>query len=658
MDDPNITMEEYIRLEEEKARRQGQTFDWQIATYGRMEYFEEKDDSFTNLDTEYPAIVFDNTSDEAISWEPTVEGYDEGIIHSYEHRLEMIFRTEVNRVHVLDFAGLTDGMRQTLADRLSMVYIRDNGEALMSDIEMGLDVIDTLCFQLGRARRRMTWRQFILALGLHSEEEMAEAGFGAYWSGSERVIPDKGDLRDYWMEISSDRDFLGLTPSYVYIKDPMRRLCHRMIECSIFGRGQGAKKYLFRHFERRKSGARLSRGHFIGRLAAHFSLVSDEGLRGLSIIARELPVIDLLELARLNICLRFGDTWAWVAQGLERQQAAVAGAPGAADDAPAAHEGTSAAATHSSAPDYDLAIRKIDDMSASGHDASADIMAKADPGKFILRIPYLNNKFDTSLELSLHSDNDDDEIKLEDLTELVKDKGVEAMDLDSPKDDQPIEVSSEEEADIHADTHVETKDTSSKKLKLEKDKAATKATLLTAQPSFPNVQKLTELLVNALKLELTQLITNHDLNASILTELKELPSKVNEINMALGDLKQYMEKLEIKVLVFTSKVAALENIKLNIPAGLLVLPQHVSLINARITKLKVLDALPSPLNRVVKALDRFDTIIKSTSKKAGDQNVPLTDQAGTHLVGGGGEHEKRASPLLDAGCDPAKDASS
>ncbi|GJX79034.1 hypothetical protein Tco_0327183, partial [Tanacetum coccineum] len=32
---------------------------------------------------------------------------------------------------------------------------------------------------------------------LHSEEEMAELGFRAYWAGSERVILDKGDLRDY-----------------------------------------------------------------------------------------------------------------------------------------------------------------------------------------------------------------------------------------------------------------------------------------------------------------------------------------------------------------------------------------------------------------------------------------------------------------------------
>ncbi|GKA47531.1 hypothetical protein Tco_0740414 [Tanacetum coccineum] len=67
----------------------------------------------------------------------------------------------------------------------------------MSDTEMGLEFADTLCFQLGRVRRRMTWRQFILALGLQSKEEMAKPRFGAYWTGSERVIPDKGDLRDY-----------------------------------------------------------------------------------------------------------------------------------------------------------------------------------------------------------------------------------------------------------------------------------------------------------------------------------------------------------------------------------------------------------------------------------------------------------------------------
>ncbi|GJV87042.1 hypothetical protein Tco_1530980 [Tanacetum coccineum] len=85
-------------------------------------------------------------------------------------------------------------------------------------------------------------------------------------------------------------------------------------------------QYLFRHAEERKSGARLSGWHFIGRLAMHFGLVSDDGLRGLQVVTRELSLIDLHEIGRLHICTRYGDTWTWVAQGPERQQATAAGA--------------------------------------------------------------------------------------------------------------------------------------------------------------------------------------------------------------------------------------------------------------------------------------------------------------------------------------------
>nr|GFD60653.1 hypothetical protein [Tanacetum cinerariifolium] len=74
MDDPNITMEEYIRLKEEKALRQGRAFNWETATYGKMEYY--KKDSFTNHETEYPAIVLDDTSDAALSCKPTISPLD------------------------------------------------------------------------------------------------------------------------------------------------------------------------------------------------------------------------------------------------------------------------------------------------------------------------------------------------------------------------------------------------------------------------------------------------------------------------------------------------------------------------------------------------------------------------------------------------------
>ncbi|GJT91220.1 hypothetical protein Tco_1080065, partial [Tanacetum coccineum] len=248
-----------------------------------------------------------------------VEGYTEEIVHDFEQRLETIFGRQVNRVHTLDFEGLTPDMRQDLAERLRMVYSGDDGqEIFMSHAcwrigsEMGLDVADTLCFQLGGARRSMTWRQVILALGLHTAEEMAEDGFKAYWLGSERVIPNKGDLSGYWIEISSDRDFLRSAPSYTYIRDPVQRLCHRFISYSISGKGQEPEnvtnipyllaQYLFRHAEGRKINARLLGGHFIRSLAHHFGL-------------------------------------AWVTQGAERHPVAAAVVPGGAEDAPDISEG-------------------------------------------------------------------------------------------------------------------------------------------------------------------------------------------------------------------------------------------------------------------------------------------------------------------------------
>ncbi|GKE11718.1 hypothetical protein Tco_1415269, partial [Tanacetum coccineum] len=401
MDDPNITMEEYIRLGEEKARKHGKVFNWETVKYGKIWYDEDVHD-LKSVETEFLAIVFNDnlTSNETLSCEPNVSflnnneidfrisfdesddedyttsskdfenefqaivyndaltsnsnflteptlcpqhidefdlkdetslskydeveqnvlyfndlfpfniiypedlksdkdnddneidmiqssgggGIHQEIVHDFEQRLEMIFGRQVNRVHILDFKGLTPDMRQDLAERMRMVYTRDDGQEvfvshgwrrlfgirapLVQEFileffstcrigdEMGSDVAGTLCFQLGGAMRSMTWRQFILALGLHTVEEMAEDGFGA--------------------------------PSYTYIRDLVQR-----------------------HAEGRKSGVRLSEGHFIRRLAHHFGLVGDDGLRGLSVMACELPLIDMGELVKLNICMEIGDEWAW-----------------------------------------------------------------------------------------------------------------------------------------------------------------------------------------------------------------------------------------------------------------------------------------------------------------------------------------------------------
>nr|GEV04459.1 retrotransposon protein, putative, Ty3-gypsy subclass [Tanacetum cinerariifolium] len=66
-------MEEYIRLEEEKARRHGKVYNWETTTYGKIWYDEDVHD-LISFKTEFPAIVFNKTltSEVALSCEPTV----------------------------------------------------------------------------------------------------------------------------------------------------------------------------------------------------------------------------------------------------------------------------------------------------------------------------------------------------------------------------------------------------------------------------------------------------------------------------------------------------------------------------------------------------------------------------------------------------------
>ncbi|GJU97426.1 hypothetical protein Tco_1326697 [Tanacetum coccineum] len=59
MDDPNITMEEYIRLEEEKARKHGKVFNWETAKYGKVWYDEDVHD-LRSVETKFPAIAFND----------------------------------------------------------------------------------------------------------------------------------------------------------------------------------------------------------------------------------------------------------------------------------------------------------------------------------------------------------------------------------------------------------------------------------------------------------------------------------------------------------------------------------------------------------------------------------------------------------------------
>ncbi|GJU98550.1 hypothetical protein Tco_1327821 [Tanacetum coccineum] len=66
-------MEEYIRLEEEKARQHGKVYNWETVKYGKIWYDEDVHD-LRSVETEFPAIVFNDelSSEKTLSCEPTV----------------------------------------------------------------------------------------------------------------------------------------------------------------------------------------------------------------------------------------------------------------------------------------------------------------------------------------------------------------------------------------------------------------------------------------------------------------------------------------------------------------------------------------------------------------------------------------------------------
>nr|GEY26662.1 hypothetical protein [Tanacetum cinerariifolium] len=185
---------------------------------------------------------------------------------------------DIHRVQVFDFGRLPDLIAEGLSARMPMEHRDAQG---FGEVVLDLDTPGALQYQLGRIE-------------------------------SARRIPDKGDLRDYWIRISYAGDFLGTAPSYTFIWDPMLRLCHRLIACSIARRSQAPKKvtmtdlfylrgmdvgsvnvpYLLARYLRlfasgRKQEAMISEGQYVARLAEHFRFLTEERLQGLTVISHE-----------------------------------------------------------------------------------------------------------------------------------------------------------------------------------------------------------------------------------------------------------------------------------------------------------------------------------------------------------------------------------
>nr|GEW09309.1 hypothetical protein [Tanacetum cinerariifolium] len=231
-------------------------------------------------------------------------------------------------------------------------------------------------------------------------------------------------------------------------------------------------------------------------------------------------------------------------------------------------------------------------------------------------------------------------IKLEDPAKLVSHVQPSFKYLDLPEDDLVIitDDSNEDDEDkVHATKNVETKDTL-------KNKAKDEAALLKAQPSFPNVGQLNELLVMSLQTKFSNIVSAHDFSSSLLTELKDLPSKFNELTEEVNGLKQQVHELEIElpgdskeipskleeftktVTSLTSQVAELKTLQWELLVKFISLPVQVASVQAM---LKTLDDLPGLLLNVTKALNKFTLVLDFASLKARDQSVPSAGEADT-----------------------------
>ncbi|GKD11656.1 hypothetical protein Tco_1196063, partial [Tanacetum coccineum] len=115
-------------------------------------------------------------------------------------------------------------MRDGLFSRIRMEHPDDAGVVVSTSLALGrlFDTRGPLVRELIlKFLSTLRFGEFILALGLHTEEEMESPDFARYWSESERMIPGKGNLHVYWRDISTDGDFLGPPSSYTLIRDPV-----------------------------------------------------------------------------------------------------------------------------------------------------------------------------------------------------------------------------------------------------------------------------------------------------------------------------------------------------------------------------------------------------------------------------------------------------
>ncbi|GJS35594.1 hypothetical protein Tco_0533976 [Tanacetum coccineum] len=229
--------------------------------------------------------------------------------------------------------------------------------------------------------------------------------------------------------------------------------------------------------------------------------------------------------------------------------------------------------------------------SASGHDASGmdegtknysfdHIFAGSNPSVLVDKTKSAGDGLKTT-----HTDSGANEesraddislnVKIEDLSDLLKDTRSVFFTPDSPPN-EPIIISDESEEEEEV---------------------------------------LIKLLVTSLKHELSKLFASHDFASCLPTKLKEIPSKITGLSGEIKELKNHVRGMEIELLGDLKEILT----KLEIFTSTI----SISSIQE---KLKTLDSLPSILHKVTDTLNRFATMVENASG-ATSMNVPSAGKA-------------------------------
>nr|GEX33153.1 putative reverse transcriptase domain-containing protein [Tanacetum cinerariifolium] len=257
MDDPNITMEEYIMLEGEKAYRSGKLYNWETATYGKICPLNNNEIdfriSFDKSDDEDYTVIFDQNSfsykiisvtdlktdsendNEKVNMpsfpspEPTVSYVDNiDFFKDFENEFSSIVYNDalMSELDVLTEPTTLEYIDVDIADfemRLGKIYNREVHQVLVLDFES----------LLAEIAKGLTSRMLMEHRDAH--------GQSVFTSRACRLLFEVHGLLVFELIMEFFSTF-RYTPYYTFIRDLMMRLYRKLIACSIVRRCQAPEK--------------------------------------------------------------------------------------------------------------------------------------------------------------------------------------------------------------------------------------------------------------------------------------------------------------------------------------------------------------------------------------------------------------------------------